>query len=285
MMPVMSDSTHLLCPPAAFGRHVCRLGLAARGDSALTADDVLSAVERGVNFLNWPGLADGPSSGDAFSRAIASLGARRDEVVVCAQFGAATAGEAAQELRAALDLLGTDYLDVLTHYYVERAEEWRALCAPDGALTYLRAAKRDGVVRRVGVTSHQRPLAAEMARSGLLDCVMVRYNAAHRGAESDVFPTTDAANLPVIAYTATRWGLLMRPTPDDPPGFVVPRAPQWYRFVLHSPSVAVVLAAPHSRGELDEDLELLHSGPLPPEEFARLAAHGERVRRHAGTFP
>lgn len=29
-----------------------------------------------------------------------------------------------------------------------------------------RAAKRDGVVRRIGVTSHQRPLAAEMAKSG-----------------------------------------------------------------------------------------------------------------------
>ena len=61
---------------------------------------------------------------------------------------------------------------------------------------------------------------------------MIRYNAAHRGAEREVFPVTDALGLPVIAYTALRWGGLLRPTPDDPPGFVVPPAPAWYRFVL-----------------------------------------------------
>src|SRR5262249_20826404 len=179
-----------------------------------------------------------------------------------------------------------DYVDVLTLYYVERAEEWRQVAGPGGSLEYLRAAQQGGVVRRIGVTSHQRPLAAEMARSGLLDAVMIRYNAAHRGAEKDVFPVTDAQRVPVIAYTATRWGGLMAPAPGDPPGFAVPRAPAWYRFVLQAPPGAVTMAAPHSRAELDEDLEVLRAtGPLPAEEYQRLAEHGERVRKHAGRFP
>ena len=115
---------------------------------------------------------------------------------------------------------------------------------------------------------------------------MIRYNAAHRGAEREIFPVTDAIGMPVIAYTALRWGALLQPTPDDPPGFRVPTAPDWYRFVLQSPSVAVVLAAPASRAELDEDLEVLgcrRAARAP--EYARLAEHGERVRRHAGRFP
>src|SRR5205085_1186588 len=82
----------------------------------------------------------------------------------------------------------------------------------------------------LGLTSHQRKLAAETARSGLLDLLMIRYNAAHRGAETDVFPVTDALGLPVVVYTCLRWGALMRSTPDDPPGFVPPRALAWYRF-------------------------------------------------------
>jgi predicted aldo/keto reductase-like oxidoreductase len=276
---------HLFCPAWAFGKPVCRLGLASRGDSALSADDVLHAIESGVNFLNWPALSEGVPDSDAFSAAVASLGSRRDDVVVCVQFSAATAADAAEELRGGLALLRTDYLDVVTSYYVERAEEWQALCAPGGVMDFLHDAKRDGVVRRVGVTSHQRPLAVEMVRSGRLDCVMIRYNAAHRGAERDVFPTTDSSSIPVIAYTATRWGALMRPTPDDPPGFVVPGAPDWYRFVLASPSVAVTLAAPYSRSELDGDLQVLSAGPLSAEEYSRLSDHGERVRRHAGRFP
>ena len=45
-----------------------------------------------------------------------------------------------------------------------------------------------------------------MAASGLLDLIMIRYNAAHRGAERDLFPLTDRWRMPVIAYTALRGG-------------------------------------------------------------------------------
>ena len=252
----------------------------------LQPDDVLSAVEQGVNFLNWPGGSEGTPNSDAFSLAIASLGSRRDSLVVCTQLGVRCADEAERELHSVLAALRIDYLDVVTLYYVEHREEWDRLRADDGALRYCQQAKTAGLIRRIGLTSHQRPLAAEMAKSGLLDTLMIRYNAAHRGAETDIFPVTDALGVPVVAYTALRWKALLRPTPDDPPGFVVPAAADWYRFVLQSPSVAVVLAAPRDRAELGEDLTALTTtGPLDAETFARLAAHGQRVRRHAGAFP
>jgi aryl-alcohol dehydrogenase-like predicted oxidoreductase len=275
----------LTYPAGAFGLPVCRLGLASRGGSSLSADDVLHAIDRGINFLNWPGVADTPGGPDGLSAAVASLGNRRESVVVSAQFGARTAADAAIELRDVLDGLRSDYVDLLTLYYVEHREEWRALTGPGGALAYLRGAKQGGVVRALGVTSHQRSLAAEMARSGWLDVLMIRYNAAHRGAEREVFPVTDALRMPVIAYTALRWGALLAATPDDPPGFRIPEAPDWYRFVLQSPSVAVVLAAPDNRAELNENLTILDAtGPLSAEEYDRLADHGERVRRYAPRF-
>ena len=115
---------------------------------------------------------------------------------------------------------------------------------------------------------------------------MIRYNAAHRGAERDIFPVTDALGMPVVVYTCLRWGALLRPTPDDPPGFAVPPAPVWYRFALQNPSVAVALMAPANRAELEEDLSVLDApGPLTAEEYARLAEHGLRVRTHGGSFP
>ncbi len=106
-------------------------------------------------------------------------------------------------------VLGTDYIDVLTLYYVEHAAEWEEITAPGGALRYLQDAKRDGTVRRIGITSHQRTLAAQMAKTGLLDAGMIRYNAAHRGAEREVLPVTQSLGLPVIAYTALRCGALL----------------------------------------------------------------------------
>ena len=94
------------------------------------------ALGRGVDFLNWPGTED------ALSRAVAELGPRRERVVVCAQFEARTAADAAQELRAMLEALGTDYVDVLTFYYVEERTEWASCAGRAGPWT---TAGRPGV--------------------------------------------------------------------------------------------------------------------------------------------
>jgi predicted aldo/keto reductase-like oxidoreductase len=221
-----------------------------------------------------------------FSQAVAGLGRQRESVVLCIQFAARTAQDAAGELRSLLATLKTDYIDVLTLYYVEELAEWESLVAASGALAYCREAKADGVIRRLGMSTHQRRLAATCVRSGLLDALMIRYNAAHRGAATDVFPVTDALRMPVIAYTALRWGALLKPTPNDPPGFAVPPAQSWYRFVLQSESIAVTLAAPRNRSELAEALEVLQATePLAPVEYEQLASHGDRVRRYAGAFP
>jgi predicted aldo/keto reductase-like oxidoreductase len=259
---------------------LCRLGLATRGDTGLAVDDVYHAVERGVNFLNWCNCPDG------LQQAVAGIGSRRKDVAVCVQFEARTAGEARRELLQILHDLNTDYIDVLTFYYVEEAAEWDQIRGPGGALEFCRHAQRDGVVRLLGATSHQRPLAAAMAQSRLLDLLMIRYNAAHRGAEQEIFPVTEALGIPVVCHTCLRWGALMGPTPDDPPGFVVPKAPAWYRFVLQCPAVTAALMAPHHRAELDEGLTVLEmGGSMPITEYDQLVQHGERVHRHAGSFP
>src|SRR3954454_14489527 len=115
-----APALHSFLVTSGFGPPVCRLGLASYGRTAITPDDVLSAVDRSVNFLNWQGLAEGASDDVAFPAAVSSLGARRPSVVVCAQFGARTGADAAAELRSVLAALGTDYVDVLTLYYVEQ---------------------------------------------------------------------------------------------------------------------------------------------------------------------
>src|SRR5262245_24409182 len=111
----------------AFGLPVCRLGLASYGQTAITPDDIHAALGRGVNFLNWAGLDEWPPDGDPFIPAVASLGAARSSVVVCAQFGARGAADAAEQLRSVLATLKTDYIDILTLYYVEKSEEWEGI--------------------------------------------------------------------------------------------------------------------------------------------------------------
>ena len=236
---------------------LCRLGLATRGNTHLSPADVYYAVERGVNYLNWCGRPDG------LSRAVAGMGVEREEIVLAWQLKSRTASGAGRELEDALKELNTDYIDVVTFYYVESEGEWCEIMSRGGAYEAMARAREQGKVRFLGLTSHQRNMAARIATGELrapeqvesrpLDMLMLRYNAAHRGAEEDVFPLTDPRNIPVVVYTCLRWGALMKPTPDDPPNFIPPPAREWYRFALANPSVAIAIAAPNDRAELGHD--------------------------------
>jgi len=259
---------------------VVRLGLATRGNTSLTADDVALAVERGVNYLNWCGYDDG------IAQALRRKLIARERVALAMQLDARDAAAAAGELEDAFRTLGTRRVDVVTFYYVESKSEWEQITSRGGALDLLEGEKQKGRVGLIGLTTHQRNLAADCAGENKLDLLMVRYNAAHRGAEQDVFPVTERLGLPVVVYTAQRWGALRRATRDDPPGYAPPAATEWYRFALAHPAVSVVLMAPNGRRELEENLTLLDDWRSPTAaEFDAMAEHGVRVRQHAGRFP
>ena len=256
---------------------VLRLGLATRGNTHLPAASVRYAVDRGVNYLNWCGYDDG------IRQAVGELD--RTRIVLATQLYAHRGPKIFRELEKALKDLKTDWLDVVTFYYMESETEWAEISGPGGELEALRGAQQQGKVRSIGLTTHQRALGAKVAETGAVDLLMIRYNAAHRGAEQDVFPLTRRMKLPVVCYRALRWGGLLKPTQDDPPGFKLPPAPEWYRFALANPAANVVLAAPNDPKELEQDLGLLDDWRPPRKrEFQQMAAHGQRVRKHAGTF-
>jgi predicted aldo/keto reductase-like oxidoreductase len=260
---------------------VCRLGLATRGNTHLQTEDVLLAWERGINYWNWCGSEDG------MSRAVRELGPDRSKVAVAAQIEVDDWSEDTmeRELDNRLEQLQTGWLDVVTLYYVESQAEWSTITADEGAINALQNAKADGRLRAIGLTTHQRHLAALWMKTGLLDLLMIRYNAAHRGAETEIFPIAAELDLSVVCFTGLRWGALLETTKDDPPEFEIPPAREWYRFVLSHPSVSVALMAPDDRRELMENLTLLDDWrALSPERREEMKQHGDRVRNTAGPF-
>jgi predicted aldo/keto reductase-like oxidoreductase len=259
---------------------VRRLGLATRGNTSLHKDDVLLALDRGVNYWNWCGHEDG------MSEAMRELGTRRTQVVISIQLTAREDHEARHELEKILERLKTDYIDVVSLYYVETPEDWAQVIGSKGAFNSLKKAREEGLLKMIGLTTHQRPLAKRILSSRHLDLLMVRYNAAHRGPEKELFPLAQQFGIPLVSFTGLRWKALLSSTPEDPKGFTPPLAREWYRFVLANPAVSVALMAPNGTTELLENLELLADWRLPEsQEYETLRRHGDRVRRHAGSFP
>jgi hypothetical protein len=112
-----------------------------------------------------------------------------------------------------------------------------------------------------------------------MDAVMVRYSAAHPGAEHEVLPVV-APGVKVLTYTATRWGTLLDPE-RTPAGERTPTAAHCYRFALSHPRVDLCLAGPRDGCELDAALEAAQRGALSPDEQAWMRRVGGAVRARA----
>jgi len=110
--------------------------------------------------------------------------------------------------------------------------------------------------------------------------LMIRYNAAHRGAETDIFDELGDDRPGILSYTATRWGTLLQPVPKA--GFENGMTgPECYRFVLGHPAVDVALCAARSGAELAEDVAGVLEGPLDPARLDEVRRFGDAVHANA----
>jgi aryl-alcohol dehydrogenase-like predicted oxidoreductase len=243
---------------------VVPLGLASGYN--LAGRDVERAFERGVNFFYW-GSARRPDFGAGLSR-LAAKGRERVKVVI--QSYARSGASIGRSLEKAIAKLDLGYADVLLL-------GWWNLPPRDEILDAAADLVRRGRARKVMVSCHHRPTFARLAQDPRIDALMIRYNAAHPGAEKDVFPLLPEPRPGIVTYTTTSWGQLLDRS-LVPAGERVPTATDCYRFVLSNPNVHACWAGPTNAAQLDEALAALDAGPMSEEELAWMRRVGVAVR-------
>jgi aryl-alcohol dehydrogenase-like predicted oxidoreductase len=264
----MSDPTR--APRRSLGRtgiEVSRLGLA--GSFGIDAGATERAFhELGVSYFFVSPRMKGLVAG---LRRLVEAG-HRDELVIAAGANLPVGWTVGRAFASTARALGVDRIDVFhlfwvqAHWYVT-GKTWPAM----------RRLKEEGKVRALAISCHDRPMARRLAGELDLDVLMIRYNAAHRGAESEIFATLPAAKPGIVAYTATRWGKLLKPTAGHPPM----SAPECYRFALGHDAVDVVLCGARTYDELSESAAGVALGPLPPERLDEVRRFGDAVRATA----
>lgn len=177
-------------------------------------------------------------------------------------------------LEKRLRQLRTDYIDVFHFLGVTRAKDF-----PERLRDELARLKERGLVRATSMSTHDRKFAGALAAQGALDTMMVRYNAAHRGAESEIFPYLEPHRPGVISFTATRWRYLLRRPRGWPKDAPVPTAGECYRFVLSNPNVDICLTAPSNLRQFEDNLKAVRQGPLDPDHLEYMRNFGDAVHR------
>jgi aryl-alcohol dehydrogenase-like predicted oxidoreductase len=272
MQPLDERFTH-----CQFGPHaprVLRLGFSASYRPG--ADVVRRALDAGINFLFCYGWDQ------QMIRVLRELSpAQRQQCVIATGAFNFRLGRpnVRKTLEKRLRQLRTDYIDVFLFLGVMKPAHF-----PPDLREELRKLKEDGKVLAVGMSCHDRRFAGQLAAERELDVLMVRYNAAHRGAEEEVFPHVGPDGPRIISYTATCWRRLLRRPREWPRHRPVPDAAMCYRFALSHPAVDVCLTAPSNVEQLQENLRALEQGPLSDEEMAFMREFGDVVHRRGAWF-
>lgn len=256
------------------GLKVFRLGLS--GTYRPGKEVIHKAIDAGVNYFFCYGF-----DGQMTKTLREEFKTKRDKLVVST--GAYNLLVGHPNLRRTLEKrlrqLGTDYIDVFLFLGVTKPKH-----IGERELDEMRRFREEGKVRAIGTSCHDRQLIGKHVCEGAIDVTMMRYNAAHRGAEQDIFPYLAAHDPGVVSYTATRWGYLLRRPSGYPKDAPIPTADQCYRFVLSNPNVDVCLMAPSHARQLEENLSGMSEGPLSPDEMDFMRKFGDIVHEKKKWF-
>ena len=222
--------------------------------------DFALARERGVNLYFWE-----PTHFELARFLRTREG--RDSIVVAGTYEA-DPNLIEKDVRRVLRALRRDSIDVFLAFWT------RSSTRLDEIAESFEALQRRGLIRARGISTHDRSLACEASARGL-EVVMVRHNAAHRGAEAHVFPDCVRRGTGVLTFSNLCYGRMLQRTPVRLSAPVT--APDCYRYSLSQPGVSACVAAPRRYRELIENLEVLSTPELESGRARELREHGDHV--------
>jgi len=137
-------------------------GAAALGSvTQAEADQTLEVLLKyGVNHIDVAA-----SYGDAELRIAPWMAHHRSDFFVATKTGERTAPKAMEELQRSLERMKIDYVDLWQFHNLADPIEWDIALSPGGVIDAAIEAKKQGLVRAIGVTGHGLQIAATHRRS------------------------------------------------------------------------------------------------------------------------
>ena len=253
------------------GLMVTRLGIGS--SYGINAAMVEEAAAHGINYFYWGALRT-----KRMAEGIKNVASKnRDDAVIITHTDTRSRAGISKVVQKSLKRLGVDYLDVLLL-------GWHNKRPADRLIEQAAELREQGLIRFLAISGHNRRLFPKLKKDEHIDIFHIRYNAAHRGAEKEVFEHLPEEGGPgIVSFTNTSWGGLLYPR-NMPPGEDTPSAADCYRFVLSHPKVHVAVCAPNSMKQLKEDLQALERGPMSEEELERMRRTGDYVYKKANVY-
>jgi len=185
-----------------------------------------------------------------------------------------TADGAQRDVDRSLSVLGVEVIDLYQLHDVSSVEKWHHVMGEDGARAGLEIARARGLVRHIGVSTHDLEVLRLLVESEAFDTIMIDYSAFH----------TETAALIAEAHARDIGVIVMRPLGGSgrtsvmrgrvargEAGLVTPA--NLLRYVLSHPGVSVAIPGARYPSRVVENLDTLAQfTPMTDVEMRALEA-------------
>ncbi len=270
---------------------------------AETSAIINKAMEVGINFLDV--FMPQATTRDAIGHALKD---KRENFVIQGHFCTVFEDDQYERTRDLqktkdsfedlLSRLGTDYIDIGMIHYVDSDEDYRSVFETD-IIEYVKEQKEKGIIKHIGLSSHNPRIALKAVESGLIDVLMFSINAAYdmEHAETDVYTlidykglgehawTVDAArqklysaceNLGVAITVMKALGAGSLLDEKSSPFGVAMTVPQCIHYCLQRSGVRVVLIGCDNAEQVEQAVEYYAIDP-EQREYGHIFAHEKKI--------
>jgi len=154
---------------------VTRLGFGGIPIQRVSEEEAIAVVKKclelGINFLD---TASGYTTSE--ERIGKAIKGKREGLFLSTKSLARTREDIEKHLKLSLERLGTDYIDLYQIHNVSDAKALETILDPNGPRAAIEDAKRAGLVKHIGITSHQIDVARDAVKTGLFETIMFPLN-------------------------------------------------------------------------------------------------------------
>jgi predicted aldo/keto reductase-like oxidoreductase len=172
-----------------------------RANQAVVDRLVGEAIDNGLNYIDTA-----PNYGRSEERLGHALKGKRDKIFLVTKIETRSRAEALNQVRESLRRLQTDHLDCVLFHNIGREDRFPdidAVLSADGSFAGLREAKKQGMIRHIGFSSHTNtPRLLHVFETGEIDLFMGVLNFVEKHTyytETKVLPEARRKNIGIIA--------------------------------------------------------------------------------------
>ncbi|MFC1887098.1 aldo/keto reductase [Thermodesulfobacteriota bacterium] len=189
------------------GLMTSRIGFGGIPIQRLTEDESIDVVRKcldlGVNFIDTANAYT--TSEERIGKAIAE---RREGLIIATKTHARTPEVVEKDIRLSLERLRTETIDLYQFHNVSTVKDFETVIDPNGPISAVEKAVKDGQIKHIGVTSHSMDVAKELVKSDRFATIMFPFNFIVKEAETDLLPLAKEHDVGVIAMKPLAGGML-----------------------------------------------------------------------------